>query len=339
MLLINLDMDVLRTLVLAQQLGTLNRAAKQVGRSQSAISQQMRKLEERVGQPLFRKQGRSLALTEAGEIIFAYARRILDLNDEAIAALKGAAIGGTVRFGLPGDFAETWLPAALGRFRRAHPTVRIEATVDRNSLLTYRLDAVDLDLALTLTDGVRPNAEVLATLPMVWIGGHNVSWTKGEAVPLALLEAPCMFRTAAINALEAEGMSWHVAFTSPSLAGLWAAVDAGLGIALRTQASVPGHLTVLDERSGLPSLSSVHLCLSSAGRPLAPAAARLKTILLETWPSDIAVMDGAISRGSLGLPDPLRQEANSPKQDGNLDVRGMCDQHPRQFWPAPSDAN
>jgi DNA-binding transcriptional LysR family regulator len=108
---INLDIDVLRTVVTASQLGSFNRAAEQVGRSQSAISQQIHKLEERVGQPLFRKQGRGLALTEAGEVILAYARRILELNDEAVTAVTGVTIDGTVRFGMPGDFAETWLPA------------------------------------------------------------------------------------------------------------------------------------------------------------------------------------------------------------------------------------
>jgi DNA-binding transcriptional LysR family regulator len=286
-------MDVLRTLVLTQQLGALSRVAKHVGRSQSAISQQMRKLEEQVGQPLLRKQGRGLALTEAGEIVFAYARRILDLNDDAVAAVRGAAVGGTVRFGLPGDFAETWLPAALGRFRRSHPTVGIEATVDRNTSLAVRLDNGDFDLALMLSEGLRAAAELLAILPMVWIGGHNISWKKGEVVPLAMFEAPCMFRTAAINALESAGISWRVAFTSPSLAGLWAAVDAGLGIAVRTEASVPGHLRVLDGRSGLPSLPNVNLCLCSAGRPLTPAVMRLKAILLETLPSGIAAVDGA----------------------------------------------
>jgi DNA-binding transcriptional LysR family regulator len=122
---INLDMDVLRTLVAAYQLGSFNRAAERVGRSQSAISQQIHKLEERVGQPLFRKQGRGLALTEAGEVVLAYAHRILDLNDEAVTAVTGVAIDGAVRFGMLGDFAETWLPAALGRSKRAHPTVRI----------------------------------------------------------------------------------------------------------------------------------------------------------------------------------------------------------------------
>src|SRR5262249_36964461 len=145
---INLDMDVLRTLVTASDLGALNRAAEQVGRSQSAVSQQIRKLEEQVGQPLFRKNGRGLVLTETGDVVLGYARRILELNDEAVAAGGGINLEGAVRFGLPSDFAESWLPAVLGRFKRAHPAVRIEASVDRNALLLDRLDRGQLDLAL-----------------------------------------------------------------------------------------------------------------------------------------------------------------------------------------------
>jgi DNA-binding transcriptional LysR family regulator len=284
---LNLDIDVLRTLVAAQQLGGFNRAAHHVGRSQSAISQQIRKLEERVGQPLFRKQGRGLALTEAGEIVLAYARRILDLNDEAVAALRGVAINGVVRFGLPGDFAETWLPEALGLFKRAHPTVRVEATVDRNTSLADRLEKGQFDLAVLMSAEPRADSEVLATLPMVWIGSPRSAEQDTEPVPLAVFEPPCLFRAAAIGALDKAGTPWRIAFTSPSLSGLWAAIDAGLGLTVRTAAGVPQKLVALDDRASLPSLPSAHLCLSSAGRKLSLAAARLREILLETLPMNV----------------------------------------------------
>jgi DNA-binding transcriptional LysR family regulator len=285
---LNLDIDALRTLVAAFQLGGFNRAAEQVGRSQSAISQQIRKFEERLGRPLFRKNGRGLALTEAGETVLAYARRILELNDEAVAAVRGAELGGTVRFGMPGDFAETWLPAVLGRFKRAYPTVRVEATVDRNSALAEKLERGRLELALMLGLEARANSEVLAHLPMVWIGGADILRKSDEPLPLAVFEAPCFFRAAAIAALDGAGRPWRVAFTSPSLAGLWAALNAGLGITVRTAIGAPGNLVPVGERLGLPSLPFVKLCLSGAGRPLTPAAARLRGILLETLPRQLA---------------------------------------------------
>jgi DNA-binding transcriptional LysR family regulator len=285
---INLDIDVLRTLATAYQLGSFNRAAEQVGRSQSAISQQIHKLEERVGQQLFRKQGRGLALTEAGEVLLTYARRILDLNDEAVNAVTGFAIDGAVRFGMPGDFAETWLPAALGRFKRAHPTARVEATVERNTSLIERLNKGQIDLALVLGLENDVRGEVLANFPMAWIGSNNTTLNGGEPVPLAVFEQPCFFRTAAIAALDAARIPWRIEFTSPSLAGLWAAVDAGLGIAVRTSVSAPAHLVNVGSRLRLPKLPSVELSLQSAGRTLAPASARLREILLETLPDEIA---------------------------------------------------
>jgi DNA-binding transcriptional LysR family regulator len=288
---INLDMDVLRTLVAAHQLGGFKRAAEQIGRSHSAVSQQIRKLETQVGQKLFRKAGRGLVPTEAGEIILAYGRRILELNDEAVGALHDVETDGTVRFGLPGDFAESWLPAALGCFKRAHPSVRVEATLDGNKFLIERLDKGQLDFALVLGLRARPGAEVMATVPMAWIGGRAPVWKKGEPVPLAMFAPPCFFRAAAISALDAAGIPWRVEFTSPGLPGLWAAVDAGMGIAVRTAVSAPGHLKIISGRYGLPPLPSVDLSLDSAGRALTPAASRLRDVLLETLPPTLSTRD------------------------------------------------
>jgi DNA-binding transcriptional LysR family regulator len=278
---INLDMDVLRTLVTAQQLGSFNRAANHIGRSQSAVSQQIRKLEEQVGEPLFHKQGRHMVLTDAGEVVLAYARRILDLNDEAVAAIRGRAIEGLVRFGLPADFAETWLPAALGTFKRTHPAVRIEAVVDRNRRLLELLDKCELDLVLAIGSGTRSDASVLATLPLVWIGAESskAAWAQGEPIPLAVYEAPCFFRQRALAALDKAGVPWRIAFTSPSLHGLWAAVEAGLGITLRTGVGLPAMLRVLD---GLPAIvdPALPVCLHDGGRALAATSATLRSAIV-----------------------------------------------------------
>jgi DNA-binding transcriptional LysR family regulator len=280
----NLDMDVLRTLVTAETLGGFNRAAAQIGRSQSAVSQQLRKLEEQVGEPLFRKQGRRAALTDAGEILVRYARRILDLNDEALAAVRGAALEGLVRFGVPGDLAETWLPAALGRFKRAHPGTRVEVAVDRNLALLERLDQGELDLVLALGNGKRRDAWRVASLPMSWIGpaSDEPVWADGDPVPLALVQSPCFFRKAGLDALDKAGIPWRVAFTSPSLSGLWAAVGAGLGVTVRTAAGLPPSLALLERRSGLPRLPSTELCLHDADRELSPPVARLREVVVET---------------------------------------------------------
>ncbi len=299
MVAVNLDMDVLRTLVAAQRLGGFNRAAEQVGRSQSAVSQQIHKLEQRIGQPLFRKRGRSLELTEAGETVLTYAQRLLELNDEAVAAVRGTSVEGAVRFGLPGDFAETWLPMALGRFKRAHPGVRVEAVVDRNTLLLERLDSGKLDLAVALGLTARADAEPIATLPMAWIGPAEgeLPWRAGEPVPLAMFEGACAFRHAAIQALDHAGIGWTVAFTSPSLPGLWSAVAAGLGVTLRTTAGLPNTLRVLGAAEGLPPVPTIELAMHDAGRALTPAMQRLKAIMLQVLADNIAAMPGATLAG------------------------------------------
>jgi DNA-binding transcriptional LysR family regulator len=286
---IDLDIDVLRTLLTAQDLGGFNRAAAQLGRSQSAISLRMRKLEDQIGQKLFRKDGRGLVVTGAGELVLRYARELVALNDRAVTALRGAAVEGAVRFGMPSDFSETWLPETLGRFKRAYGAVQIEASVDRNFKLLERLDRGELDLALSFGASDRPDAQVIATMPMVWIGPRGeLPWREDEPIPLALFEAPCVCRQPGLAALDAIKRKWRVTFTSPSLPGLWAAVAAGLGITIRMPPSVPPNLRILGRAEGLPPLPMVDLSLHDAGRKLSPAAQHLKATLLATLPPSLA---------------------------------------------------
>jgi DNA-binding transcriptional LysR family regulator len=282
MLLANLDMDVLRTLAVAMDVGGFAKAAERLGRSQSAVSLQMRRLEGRVGRPLFQRQGRLLGLTEAGEVVLGYARRILALNDEAVAAARGIAVEGSVRFGVPQDFGDSWLPDVLARFARAHPQVHIEARVDRSTPLTEQVARGGLDLALAWACGARgAAATIVARLPMVWIGPKGYARDRRDTVPLALFEAPCVFRQPGIEALDEAGLKWRLTFTTPSLAGLWAAAEAGLGVTVRTPFGLPAGVEILDAACGLPKLPEAELRLHIADAELPPAAARLRDILLD----------------------------------------------------------
>lgn len=278
----NFDMDVLRTFVTGVSLGSFGRAAERLGRSPSAISLQLRKLEEQAGTSLFIKQGRGLALTEAGELLLSYARRILALNDEAVLALSGPGeVEGWLRVGMPEDFAERFLPDLLGRFSRAHPRVKVEARSDRGRPLVQALEHGELDLALAWGDLGSPFRELLAERPLVWIGAPGFEPTAGEPVRLAIFDAPCAFRAAAISALDGAGLSWRHVFASPSLAGLWAAVSAGLGVTVRGADDVPPHLQQLDpDRLGLPSLPSLPLYLHRAEMVPQPAVALFRDLLV-----------------------------------------------------------
>lgn len=270
---VNLDMDVLRTFVLGFELGSFARAAAACGRSQSAVSGQLRKLEAQVGEPLVRKTGRGLEPTDAGAQLLVYARRLLDLNDETVAAVRSSRLEGKIRFGLPADFADTWLPDLLGRFSKTHPGVQIEVQAEGTARLLEGLALQRLDLVLGWggsRDGVI--SEPLADIPAVWIGrpGLRASHgTAGKAVTLVLHDAPCIFRSAGLRALEQAGLASSVAFTSSSLPGLWAALAAGLGVSVRTTIGMPASLAPLDVRAAkLPDLPKVPLTLHRAARTL-----------------------------------------------------------------------
>jgi DNA-binding transcriptional LysR family regulator len=284
---ITFDLDVLRSFALGVELGSFAKAADRLGRSTSAVSAQLKKLEDQAGTPMLRRQGRSMALTEAGETMLAYARRLLELNDEAAAAIHGAELEGWIRLGLQEDFGETLLPDVLGRFARAHPKVRIEARIARNAELLDRVTAGRLDLALAWEAGVTTtHVEHLSEVPMCWIGpsAGKVGWSRdsGDPLPLISLEAPCLLRTAATAALDRAGLPWRIAFTSASLAGIWAAVAAGLGVALRTPLGLPHSVHGLEAGElGLPDMPRLGLSLYRADKEGGEAVQRLEGILRE----------------------------------------------------------
>ncbi|GGD61178.1 LysR substrate-binding domain-containing protein [Caballeronia grimmiae] len=279
------DLAVLRSFVAGMQLGSFAKAADQVGRSTSAISAQLRKLEEQAGIELFRKSGRGLALTDAGEVMLGYARRLVELNDEAAVAVRGVDLEGWIRLGLQEDFGEAVLPDVLGRFARAHPKVRIEARVARNTELLERIDTGQLDLALVWGLAGANEFEPIAAPRMRWIGSSTVPFQRdaNEPLPLIAFDRPCVFHSAATAALDRAGIKWRVAFTSPSLAGLWAAAAAGLGVTVRTCYGLPSTVRALDESEcGLPSLPSIPLALHRASAGGSAPVERLASLVVES---------------------------------------------------------
>lgn len=285
---VNFDLDVLRSFVTGIELGSFAKAADRLGRSTSAVSAQLKKLEEQAGTPVLRKSGRGMALTEAGETMLAYARRLLELNDEAATALHGAELEGWVRLGLQEDFGESLLTDVLGRFARAHPRVRVEVRIARNTELLERVSSGRLDLALAWDAGVvTPHAERLGEVPLRWIAATDAqaSWPpRDEPLPLVMLEAPCVMRSAATAALDRANIPWRIAFTSASLAGTWAAVAAGLGVSLRTPLGLPPTVQALaPHETSLPALGSLGLCLHRAEAESSPSVQRLAGLLAQPW--------------------------------------------------------
>lgn len=256
---INLDIDVLRSFVTGLDLGSYARAAERLGRSTSAISAQLKKLEEQVGAPVLRKSGRGLSLTPTGEIVLGYARRLLELNDAAIHAVRGARLRGEVRVGVAEDFGEEFLTRILTRFSATHPGITVYAQVARNAELERRLLTGEVDVILGWrTNTALPVQEDMLDVPLRWIGAKAHLTSVGETglpLPLVLLEAPCLMRTHALDALDQAGIPWRIVFTSASLSGVWAAVRAGLGMTVRSRLGCPSDLCVIEGFLPLPSLN------------------------------------------------------------------------------------
>ncbi|WP_341711825.1 LysR substrate-binding domain-containing protein [Erythrobacter sp.] len=293
-MLTNLDMAVLRTLVTAVDAGSFTRAASVVGRSQSAVSLQIDKLERQVGKPLFAgRRGRTgdggLQLTEAGQVVLTYARRILELNDEAVDAVRGFNAQGAIRIGIAEDLAETWLPVVLARFARTRPDIRIETTVGRSNGMLDQLDRGEQDIALVFSvpraNPVQGECHWRIALPIIWIGPPGWRVRRSQPVPLVTFEPPCLFRGAAQTAIDGAGMESRIVFQSPSLAGLWSAISAGLGITTRTPLVMPTGLVQLKPRSsGLPPLPRVEFAMyiaNKAERRLASDVAAILSDILE----------------------------------------------------------
>jgi DNA-binding transcriptional LysR family regulator len=285
----NFDIAVLRTLLAVDELGSFARAAARVGRSESAVSLQLRRLEKQVGFPLFQRVGRNMTLTDAGDALLRDARRLIELNDEAFSALPGASIAGTVRLGVPPDFAESWLPVVLIRVAQAYPAIRVQMVVDRSPMLVRQLDNSEIDLALTFASERARDALWSVTFPMCWIGPRGFAHSnKSGPLQLAVFDPPCFFRAAASTALDGAGISWNIAHSSSNLASLWAAVGGSLGITVRTPIGVPSQLSILGEKTGLPKLPAVTLVMKRrSDSEITPAMERLSEMLNETLESTL----------------------------------------------------
>ena len=275
-----LELNLLQTLAAVHEAGTLARAADRVNRTQSAVSLQVQRLEAIVGVELFSRAGRALRLNPAGEALVAYAERMLELNGEAVAAVRGRTVSGSVRLGMSVDFEHTWLPKAMARFATTHPRIQVELRVDRNSSLQQAVARRELDIALIFDDVSRRKA-ALGVTRMEWIASPAFTWDRSAEIPLLLLEHPCMFRTAAIKALDDAGIGWRLAVSSPSMGGIWATASACMGVTVRSAAAIPEGLVAVGAKLGLPALPEVGISVIEAATRGSAPRATLRSVLHE----------------------------------------------------------
>ncbi|NIB39045.1 LysR family transcriptional regulator [Pseudomaricurvus alkylphenolicus] len=254
----NLPTDFLRSFVTVAQCGSYTQCAEQLGRTQPAISLQIRRLEEIVGEKLFARHGNQLSLTAAGRSLHGYGVKMLQLNDEAIAEFDNPQISGRVRVGIPSEFAVVLLPKIIRRFTVAYPKVALEVHCELSKDLLSDEQKNRFDLILALQEWPNPSQPgYIKTERLVWAGSARHSTESRQPLPLICAPAPCIYRKRALQALENCGVAAQVVYTIADLTGIQSAVDEGIGLTVLTSSTVPENLSILDSNDNLPELGEI----------------------------------------------------------------------------------
>ncbi len=302
------DFDSLRSFVAIIDHGGFGAAAGRIGRTQSTISLQIKKLEDGLGAAVLQREGthrrQPVSLTPAGEILLAYARQILHLADEARERIMAPDAEGTVRLGTPEDFATWHLPDILARFAQAHPRVLLEVHCDFTVNLLSGFSAGRYDLVLFKRE---PQQQPLPSGPGIGVWREALVWVAGGrwngqrlpgSVPLVLAPAPDIYRKRALAALDRINRPWRVAYSSPSLAGLHAAVRAGLGITVLPRAMVEPDMRVLtEEQGGLPSLPDAEIVLYRAPGAVPSAVEKLASHIIHSLEAAMPSRNASMKAG------------------------------------------
>jgi len=269
-----LDTDLLRTLVAIADTGSFNKAARSVFRTPSAVSMQMKKLEEQVGRPLFAKDGRSVVLTPDGEALVGYGRRIVKLTQEAMQRFRAPEMEGTIRLGTPDDYVSRFLPEILARFAASHPNVEVDVSCLPSGDLVARLAENAIDVALVSSGHGSTGGSVVHRAQLVWAGLRHGCAHEGRPLRLALSHLGCCWRKMALEALDRAGIQYRVAYSSRHYLGQLAPLMAGLAVAPLPRSTVVGDLKIFGEEAGLPPIGSFGIELRrapGAGGPLVEA--------------------------------------------------------------------
>lgn len=278
---INLPTETLRAFVSVIDLGGFTRAGEALGRTQPAISLQMRRLEEIVGAKLITHNGRDLKLTEEGEALAVHARQILRLNDEAVAHFTGRTAIGMLRIGLPTDFAVAYLQEVISDFAQARPQVEIEVHCDLSRQVLDRLHADELDVAVGILSAEHNPYLVRSWEERpIWTGPRDHDVHRRSPVPLATHPEGCEYRRRMIAALRSIGRDWRIVYTNPGISGLQRAVSTGLGVSALTRKTMLADMRVLEPEDGFPALESVRIGLFYKHPRLSDAGLQLVNSLI-----------------------------------------------------------
>jgi DNA-binding transcriptional LysR family regulator len=276
-----LDLELLKSFVSVVDAGGFTRAGERVHRTQSTVSQQIKRLEDDIGQPLLIRSGKDVTPTEAGERLLSYARRLLSLAEEARDVVARPSNEGVVRLGIPEDFAAYRLAKLLAAFSRSHPGLRLDVRADQSIYLRRDLERGELDLALLKRGAGEKGGIAMWPERVHWVTSksHPIDF-KIASVPLIGFPVGCLYRARAIHALERAGRAWHMAYTSSSLAGIQAAVAAGMGLSILSEIAIQADHRVLTAKDGFAPIDKTEVALM-ASPDASPATLRLADRLAE----------------------------------------------------------
>ncbi len=273
--------DLLHTFAEIVEHGSFTHAAMRVHRTQSAVSMQIRRLEEQLGCRLFERTGRSVKLTGQGEIFYDHARRILQAYREALTVVNGRSLEGDITLGLPDDFATSFLPRVLSRFNETYPWIRLNLVCEPSRRLISQIADGLIDIALVTEGEGTTSGIVLRREPLVWASSARHDVHHRDPIPLAIFHAGDVFRRSAIEQLEARGRRAKIAVTSLSFAGISAAVDAGIALAVVFHGSLRPGWRILGVREGFPALPDLGVVLLRSSYQQPEIVDRLSDHILE----------------------------------------------------------
>jgi DNA-binding transcriptional LysR family regulator len=279
----HLDSDLLRTFVAVADSGNITRAASQVSRTQSAVSMQIRKLEEMVGDPLFLRGARGVELTRKGGQLLANARRIVSLIDETAAQLAAPALDGRVRIGIPEEYGQSVLSRALAVFAKHHPKVEITVIYGCSAVRLAQLRAGELDLAVVFEWQDFSEGEVLMTDPTVWVTSMTHHMHEETPVPIALYGSSGWCRDFAVRSLSERGIEFRIAYTSDTGGGLRLAVISGLAIAPISRSNIPEGCRELTDADGFGDIDASHVVLHRNPNSASPTVSGMAEAIREAF--------------------------------------------------------
>lgn len=279
----DLPTDILRTFVTAADTGNYTDTAAIIHRTQSAVSMQIKRLEELVGYSLLQRNGRKMTLTGEGQSLLWYARRIIKIHDEAVAAMRQPELSGRVRLGAPDDYVERLLPLLLSRFSESHPHVQVEVSCRSDKGMMQLLDAGKLDILIHSDSEIPRRGETIIRDQLVWATSAKHLAHEQDPLPLALYDCDCIYRDWAIRSLEGANRNYRIAYSSPNTSGILAAVRSGLAVTVAGRGTLSDNFRILDTIDGFPELPSIVITIIKANNQLSQAAEALAKYVVASF--------------------------------------------------------